>query len=123
MLAKYYRKTKSLQFPRNHSYISQEGETCLTNDHSFLKLILVGGSKYQEYKELYHPNLGCIHFVGRLKPVKVKQHYRIANIGVIPSVFKQCSYVTLKMMQHSLPIVCSYTPTGLIELFENKKVH
>ena len=77
---------------------------------------MVGKGEFDPFMELAHNNLGQISFTGKLQAKQVKQLYHIADIGVIPSEFEQCSYVALEMMLHRLPIVCSNAP-GLKELF------
>jgi len=92
----------------------------LTNDYENLQLILVGKGELEPFMEQVQDNFGRVSFTGKLTAEQVKQLYQIANIGVIPSEFEQCSYVALEMMQHGLPIVCSDAP-GLKELFINEE--
>jgi glycosyltransferase len=61
-----------------------------------------------------------IHFIGYLSSNVVEDFYKIANIGVIPSLFEWCSYVALEMMRSKLPIVATNIG-GLKEIFKNKK--
>ena len=66
---------------------------------------------------------GCwskITLTGRIPKETVKQLCQIADIGAIPSVFEQCSYVALEMMQYGLPVVVTAAP-GLKELYEDGK--
>lgn len=97
-----------------------EAFTLLTDEYNSLKLVLVGKGEFDSFMELAQNNFGRISFAGKLPSEQVKQLYQIADIGVIPSEFEQCSYVALEMMQHGLPIVCSDAP-GLKELFADGK--
>ncbi|MFV0269566.1 MAG: glycosyltransferase [Draconibacterium sp.] len=84
-----------------------------------IHIVLVGEGNLPPIMELVQ-DFGKISFTGKLPHNKVEMLYRIADIGVIPSEFEQCSYVALEMMQHGLPIVCSDAP-GLKELFINRE--
>jgi len=84
-----------------------------------IKLVLIGDGDYKSFIELATENIGNIFLLGNLPRNKVMQFYHLADIGVIPSVFEQCSYVALEMMAHGLPIVTTNIP-GLNELFQHQ---
>lgn len=44
----------------------------------------------------------------------------MADIGVLPSKFEQCSYTVLEMMCHRLPMLIGASP-GVIELIDPQK--
>lgn len=92
-------------------------EVC--SDNYSLRLILVGDGEYDTYLRLAQRNPGQISFLGKLSPKQLKLYYTIADIGIIPSSYEQCSYVALEMMKYGLPIVASDVP-GLRELFHHK---
>lgn len=83
-------------------------------------LILVGDGDFTPFLGQVHDNIGRVSFTGKLPYEKVVQLYTIADIGVIPSEFEQCSYVALEMMKHGLPIIASAVP-GMGELFEHQR--
>lgn len=56
-----------------------------------------------------------ITFTGRLSKEQLYDFYQIADIGVMPSMHEQCSYVAIEMMMFALPMVVS-TMTGLKEM-------
>lgn len=97
-----------------------EAFTLLAKKYVSLKLVIIGKGELEPYAQLCKDNHGRIFFTGKLSPDQLNLFYRIADIGVIPSEFEQCSYVALEMMHHGLPIVCSNAP-GLRELFKNGK--
>ena len=84
------------------------------------RLIIVGDGNFKESLAYMECNLGKITFTGEISTRELSVLYRIATIGVIPSIFEQCSYVALEMMQYGLPIVVSGAP-GLSELFTNNQ--
>ena len=92
----------------------------LCNDFPNIHLVLVGGGKPAPFMQLAQENIGRIIFTGKLPFEKVEQLYQLADMGVIPSDFEQCSYVALEMMKYQLPIVASDVP-GMKELFTHKK--
>lgn len=48
-----------------------------------------------------------ITLAGVIEENELYQWYQIADIGIIPSLFEQCSYVGLEMMANGLPVVAS----------------
>jgi glycosyltransferase involved in cell wall biosynthesis len=80
------------------------------------RLVLAGSGNYAEVLKYAVNNWGRITFTGWLFPQDLEQFYIIADIGVIPSVYEQCSYVALEMMRYGLPVIASGVP-GLNELF------
>jgi len=56
-----------------------------------------------------------IIFLGNIPKSELTNYYQIADIGVIPSVFEQCSYVALEMMYYKVPVVTTNT-SGLQEI-------
>lgn len=50
---------------------------------------------------------GKITYTGQISSDQVKNWYRIADIGVLPSYAEQCSYAGIEMMMYGLPVVAS----------------
>jgi glycosyltransferase len=48
-----------------------------------------------------------ITYTGHVTAVKVREWYRVADMGILPSYLEQCSYTGIEMMMHALPIVSS----------------
>jgi glycosyltransferase involved in cell wall biosynthesis len=86
----------------------------------YARLVILGNGDYNKAFNYVTENWGKITFTGEISQSKVFQFYDISDIGVIPSVYEQCSYVALEMMQHGLPVVVAKAP-GLIELYEDRK--
>ena len=57
-----------------------------------------------------------ISFTGKLDKEQLYELYSIADIGVMPSYYEQCSYVGIEMMMFGLPIVAS-DGMGVKEMF------
>lgn len=83
-----------------------------------VRLVIAGAGDFKEV--LSHINNGWakITFTGNISYSALEKIYGIATVGVIPSVFEQCSYVALEMMKHGLPVVVTDAP-GLNELYTN----
>lgn len=92
----------------------------LNNEFGNLHLVLVGEGELRELINENWGNFGQVCLTGELSSEQVSQLYQIADLGVIPSEFEQCSYVALEMMYHSLPVVCS-DAHGLKELFSDEE--
>lgn len=83
-------------------------------------LVMAGGcSNFRDYLKLTACDSGRIHFTGYLDdPCQLADMYAMADIGIVPSRFEQCSYTAIEMMWHGLPVIISDVP-GLNELIEN----
>lgn len=81
-------------------------------------LILVGDGDFSRYLKMCDGHWNKIIFTGRLEKERLYQFYRIADIGVLPSMHEQCSYTAIEMMMFGIPLIAS-TTTGLKEMVEN----
>lgn len=66
-----------------------------------------------EYKYLDIRLLGCINYP------KLQRFYESSHIGLMPSLFEQCSYVALEMSMYGLPVIYSDIEE-LNEIFNRK---
>ncbi|MDL2265270.1 TIGR04157 family glycosyltransferase [Parabacteroides sp. OttesenSCG-928-G07] len=82
------------------------------------RLIIAGSGNYdlclQEAKEIYTK----ITFTGLLEKQELFEIYKIADIGVVPSLFEPFGYVAVEMMMHGLPVVTTAT-SGLNEVVDD----
>lgn len=82
-------------------------------------LYIIGDGTYmKEYLRQCNPIWRWITFCGRLMPEQIADFYRMSDIGVIPSMHEQCSYVAIEMLMNGLPIVGTDS-TGLDEMIED----
>lgn len=75
----------------------------------------------------FNPCLNCashswarISFTGLLSKEKVYDFYRIADVGVVPSVHEEFGLVAIEMMMHQIPIVVSDVG-GLAEIIDDNE--
>jgi glycosyltransferase involved in cell wall biosynthesis len=92
----------------------------LLKKYTDIRLVIAGDGDYKEVFERTKNCRGRITLTGKIPKEEVCLLYQIADIGVIPSVFEQCSYVALEMLKYGLPVVVSAVP-GLKELYINHK--
>lgn len=89
------------------------------------RLVMVGN--LDEPSEVFKSSSNIaskVTYTGHLNIERVHEWYRVADIGVLPSYFEQCSYSGIEMMMFSLSIVSS-DGFGLCEMFtdgENAKI-
>ena len=57
-----------------------------------------------------------ITFTGKLDQEQLYELYSIADVGIMPSYYEQCSYVGIEMMMFGLPIIAS-DGMGVKEMF------
>lgn len=81
-------------------------------------LIMVGDGCMDMVKEQAEDIISHITFTGRISKKEVYQLYREADIGILPSLYEQCSYVIIEMMMHGIPIIATDT-SGLNEMFDD----
>lgn len=91
----------------------------LIRKYKRIRLIFAGGGNYGECLKYVGLNCARINFAGHLSVENLNKLYGIADIGIIPSLWEQCSYVAIEMMAYGLPIVYSGVP-GLRELFVDR---
>ena len=82
------------------------------------KLVIAGEGVFTNYFSMSEGFWNKIIFTGALGKESLYDFYRIADVGVIPSFYEQCSYVAIEMMMHGLPLIGTTAP-GLDEMIEN----
>ena len=81
-------------------------------------LIIAGSGNYELcFKETATIRPKII-MTGLLEKNDLNELYRIADIGVVPSLFEPFGYVAVEMMMHQLPVVATAT-SGLNEVVDN----
>ena len=77
------------------------------------RLLIIGDGKYFQSVKNEH-----ITFMGFVNKSDLNELYRIADMGIILSLYEEFGYVAIEMMMHKLPIIATDT-TGLSEIIEN----
>ena len=80
-----------------------------------VRLIVAGQGDIAQMLNYVHRHHSRITFMGNISGKCLRELYGMADVGVVPSLFEQCSYVVLEMMRHSLPLVATEIP-GLSEI-------
>ena len=81
-------------------------------------LYLLGDGNYFNYFEDIIGYWNRITFTGRLNRELLYEFYQVADVGVMPSFYEQCSYVAIEMLMFNIPLLMS-TAAGLDEMVEN----
>jgi glycosyltransferase len=82
------------------------------------RLMIAGNGDYDSYMKECEDIWMNVTWTGMLNKNKLYELYSVADIGVMPSLHEQCSYVAIEMMMHGVPLVAS-TSTGLREMVED----
>ncbi|MDP1812497.1 MAG: glycosyltransferase [Sediminibacterium sp.] len=82
------------------------------------RLVLIGPGDISKFLQESFPLLGRISFTGMMGKEAVYKLYSIAKIGVIPSLFEQCSFTSIEMSQFRIPLIVTEIE-GLDEMFAN----
>ena len=85
------------------------------------RLVIVGSGAYDLVFEKIEANHSKITFLGNIDNQEVHNLMAVCDIGVIPSLNEQCSYVALEMMSHGMAIIASEV-RGMGELFVCKDI-
>ncbi len=81
------------------------------------RLIIAGSGNYEAYLKESEDICTKVSFTGRLDKQRLYELYKLADVGVIPSLFEPFGYVALEMMMHRLPMVVTAT-SGLNEVVD-----
>jgi glycosyltransferase len=80
--------------------------------------IIAGNGAFDNYMKECEDIWMHVTWTGLMDKAKLYDLYSIADIGVMPSLHEQCSYVAIEMMMHGVPLIAS-TSTGLCEMVED----
>lgn len=86
-----------------------------------LHLLVAGNGQFEDVLNGVERNHKHITFLGRIDRHNLSVVYSMCDIGVIPSLNEQCSYVALEMMSHGMAIIASEV-RGMGELFVGKDI-
>ena len=98
-----------------------EAMNSLIKKYRNIRLIIAGEGNYKLCLKKVGLNCSRILFTGYLCREKLEKLYRLADAGIVPSLWEQCSYVALEMMASRLPIIYADVP-GLNELFREGEI-
>lgn len=80
-----------------------------------VRLIIAGDGDFNKLINYSHKNWSRIIFTGKLSQQELYEIYKIADVGVVCSLFEEFGYVAIEMMMHKLAIVVTDT-SGLSEI-------
>lgn len=69
------------------------------------RLVIIGNGNYDSCLKECEGIWSKVVFTGRLDKMGLKLFYRIADIGVVPSIYEPFGYVLLEMMNWQIPVV------------------
>jgi len=90
------------------------------NAYPDCRFIIAGNGNYDLYMKECEDIWMNISWTGLINSNKLNDLYAIADIGVMPSLHEQCSYVAIEMMMHGLPIIGSAS-AGLKEMIIDRE--
>ena len=86
--------------------------------YSNSRLVIAGEGEFSKYTKSAQDICTKITFTGMLNKTQLYEWYRLADVGVTPSLFEPFGYVTVEMMMHELPVVATKT-SGLNEVVDD----
>lgn len=85
-----------------------------------LRLVLLGQGNIQDCQKRIKSLFGKVTFTGFLPKETVSLFYKIADVGIAPSVYDHCPYSVLEMMAGRIPLILSRIQ-GLDELLSDQE--
>ena len=95
-----------------------EAFECACRKNNSLRLVMLGQGSVQDCQKKMQSFFGKITFAGFLPKETVAQFYKIADIGISPSLYDHCPYSVLEMMANRIPLIISRI-NGLDELLSD----
>jgi len=92
-------------------------EACKKNHN--LKLVLLGQGEIQDCQKRLQSSFGKVIYTGFLSSELVTSFYRVADIGIVPSIYDHCPYTVLEMMANYIPLIATRI-NGLDEILDDK---
>lgn len=92
------------------------GQACRKNNS--LRLVMLGQGSIQDCQKRIQSCFGKVTYTGFLPRETVTEFYKIADIGIVPSVYDHCPYSVLEMMANRIPLIMSRI-NGLDELLSD----
>lgn len=89
-------------------------------------LYIIGNGNFNDFLPLCYPLWRRISFCGKVLPKDVADFYRMSDIGILPSLTEQCSFVAIEMLMHGLPFIgtdSSGLDEMIIEGVNGYKIH
>jgi len=99
------------------TYVLQAFKTII-NKQIECHFIIAGNGAFDSYMKECEDIWMHITWTGLIDKAKLYDLYSVADIGIMPSLHEQCSYVAIEMMMHGVPLIAS-TSTGLREMVED----
>ncbi len=85
-----------------------------------LRLVLLGQGNIPDCQKMTQSFFGKVTYTGFLPKKTVSSFYKIADIGISPSVYDHCPYSVLEMMANRIPLIMSRI-NGLDELLTDNQ--
>lgn len=90
----------------------------IANEELNAHLYLIGDGNFKKYQPLCSSYEDRITFCGKIYSEKLADFYQMSDLGIIPSLHEQCSYVAIEMMMYGVPVIGTNS-TGLDEMIED----
>jgi len=81
------------------------------------RLVIAGEGDFSKYTKKTQDICAKVTYTGLLNKAHLDEFYRLADVGVIPSLFETFGYVAVEMMMRGLPVVVTAT-SGLDEVVD-----
>ncbi|HBE40701.1 MAG TPA: hypothetical protein DDW27_05775 [Bacteroidales bacterium] len=101
------------------NYLMEAFEQASMKNNS-LRLVMLGQGSIQDCQKKIQSCFGKVTYTGFLPGETVRQFYKIADIGISPSVYDHCPYSVLEMMANRIPVIMTRI-NGLDELLSDEE--
>ncbi len=101
------------------NYLMEAFEQACRKNNS-LRLVMLGQGSIQDCQKRIQSCFGKVTYTGFLPGETVTEFYKIADIGISPSVYDHCPYSVLEMMANRIPLIMTRI-NGLDELLSDEE--
>ena len=101
------------------NYLMEAFERACRKNNS-LRLVMLGQGSIQDCQKRIQSCFGKVTYTGFLPGETVTEFYKIADIGISPSVYDHCPYSVLEMMANRIPLIMTRI-NGLDELLSDEE--
>ena len=101
------------------NYLMEAFERAFRKNNN-LRLVMLGQGSIQDCQKKIQTCFGKVTYTGFLPRETVTEFYKIAYIGISPSIYDHCPYSVLEMMANKIPLIMTRI-NGLDELLSDEE--
>jgi len=94
----------------------------LLKKHNHYHLLVVGGGEFDKYIKEIKEIAAKVTFTGVVEQKTLFEYMKMADLGVMPSLYEPFGFVAVEMLMHELPIVATSSLKSILDDGINSKI-